>query len=154
MKTGPFLPVRVRTLLVDDFRPFRRFLSSILEQTSHIEVIGEAGTGIEAVRLAQELQPDLILLDIGLPQLNGIEAAGRIRTLSPGSKIVFVTLTADAAIMKKALQAGAAYIVKTDAHRELLPAIDAVLRGESFVSGRLAGAACPEVNDAPRIESD
>lgn len=136
---------RIRTLLVDDFGPFRRFLLSILQQRPEIDIIGEARTGIEAVQLAQELQPDVILLDISLPHLSGIEAARRIRTLSPRSKIIFITLTGNAAVVQKAFEAGGvAYIVKTHARREVLPAIDAVLRGETFLGTKLA------VPDSPR----
>lgn len=95
--------------------------------------------GLEAVREAQRLQPDLILLDIGLPTLNGLEAARRIRTLSPISKIVFVTQESSADVVQEALNIGASgYVVKADAGTELIAAITAVLRGEPFVGNRFA----------------
>ncbi len=83
--------------MVDDFEPFRRLVVSMLQKQPELQIIYEASDGSEAVQKAEELQPDLILLDIGLPKLNGIEAARRIRKLSPGSKILFVSqdLSAD-----------------------------------------------------------
>jgi CheY-like chemotaxis protein len=103
----------------------------------HIWVISD---GLEAVREAQRLQPDLILLDIGLPSLNGLEAARRIRTLSPTSKIVFVTQESSADVVQEALNIGASgFVVKADAGRELIAAVTAVLRGEKFVGGRFVG---------------
>ena len=81
----------IRVLVVEDHEPFRRFLISTLQKTWEVRNIHEASNGLEGVQAAQRLQPDLILLDIGLPKLNGIEAARRIRKLSPTSKIIFVT---------------------------------------------------------------
>ena len=81
----------IRVLLVDDFDPFRRLLRSILQNEFELGAIVEASDGGEAIALAQALQPDLILLDIGLPKLDGIEAARRIRELAPRSKILFVS---------------------------------------------------------------
>jgi CheY-like chemotaxis protein len=96
--------------------------------------------GLDAVQKADELQPDLILLDIGLPTLNGIEVARRIREVSPASKILFVSEDRSADIVEEALSTGAGgYVVKSDAARELLPAVNAVLEGERFVSASLAG---------------
>jgi CheY-like chemotaxis protein len=96
--------------------------------------------GLEAVRVAQRFQPDLILLDVGLPTLNGLEVARRIRTLSPTSKIVFVTQESSADVAQEALNIGASgYVVKTNAGRELIAAITVVLRGEQFVGSRFAG---------------
>src|ERR1700730_19303197 len=81
----------VGVLVVDDHKSFRRFVCSTLGQTPDLQVIGEASDGLEAVQKAQELQPELIVLDIGLPTLNGIEAARRIRKLAPESKIIFLS---------------------------------------------------------------
>jgi DNA-binding response OmpR family regulator len=95
---------------------------------------------IRPVQKAEELQPDLILLDIGLPTLSGIEAARRIRELSPESRILFVSQESSADVVRGALAEGAkGYVVKTDARGELLTAVDAVLRGEQFVGRRFSG---------------
>ena len=103
-------------------------------------VIGVGSDGLEAVQKAEELQPDLILLDIGLPSLNGIEVARQIRKLSPKSKILFVSQESSADVVWEALGTGAqGYVVKSDAGSELLEGVNAVLRGEQFVSARFAG---------------
>jgi DNA-binding NarL/FixJ family response regulator len=100
-----------------------------------LQVVGEASDGLEAVRMAGELKPELILLDIGLPRLNGVEAALRISELVPGAKILFVSQDSDAEVVQAALSNGAqGYVLKADAGIELLPAIKATLLGESFVS--------------------
>ena len=130
----------IRVLVVDDYEPFRRILSSSLRNTSSVYVCWEASDGLEAVQKAEELQPDLILLDIGLPKLNGIEAARRIRKISPGSKILIVSQESSADAVQEALGTGArGYVVKTDVKRELLEGVDAVLRGERFVGRRFSG---------------
>ncbi len=124
----------VRELVVDDFAPFRRFVAAILAEQPTLRIVGEAADGWEAVQKAEELQPDLILLDIGLPQLNGIDAARRIRKVSPKSKLLFVSQESSPDVVQAALATGArGYVVKTNAGRELLPAITAVLYGEEFV---------------------
>jgi DNA-binding NarL/FixJ family response regulator len=81
----------VSVLVVDDYEPFRRFVCSTLGKRQDLQVIGEASDGLEAVRKAEELKPDLIVLDIGLPRLNGIEVARRIRKLYPKCKILFMS---------------------------------------------------------------
>jgi DNA-binding NarL/FixJ family response regulator len=129
-----------RILVVDDYEPFRRFVTSTLGQQPELQIIGEAPDGLEAVRKATELKPDLILLDIGLPALNGIEAARQIREHSPKSKILFCSENRSWDIVEEALGTGAAgYIVKSDAARDLLAAVRAVLLGEEFVSSNLVG---------------
>jgi len=126
-----------RTLVVDDVEDFRQFLCSTLEQGTECEVVGEASDGLQAVLQAQQLQPDLILLDIGLPTLNGIEAARRIRKLSPNSKILFFTQNCSLEIAQGALKTGAiGYLLKSDA-TDLAWAVETVLRGEQFVSSRV-----------------
>jgi DNA-binding NarL/FixJ family response regulator len=129
-----------RILSVDDFEPWCRFVGSALQKQPELQMIGEASDGLEAVQKAQELQPDLILLDIGLPSVNGIEAARRIHQVVPGSKILFVSENRSPEIAEEALSTGACgYVVKSDAARELLPAVRAVLEGKRFVSTSLAG---------------
>jgi len=131
----------IRVLLVDDFEPFRRFLSSALQARPTLQIVGEASDGLEAVQMAAELQPDLIVLDIRLPKLNGIDAARRIREVAPQSKILFVSQESSADLTREALRLGAAgYVVKTDVGRELMTAVDTVLRGERFVGNRFWGS--------------
>ena len=130
----------IRVLLVDDSEAWRNFFSSALQKRPELQVIGRASDGLEAVQQAEELQPDLILLDIGLPTLNGIEAARRIRNVSPVSKILFVSENRSADIAEEALRTGTGgYVVKSDAASELLPAVKALLEGKQFVSASLAG---------------
>jgi len=131
------LPITV--LLVDDFVPFRAVVSSLLGIEPKLRIVAAASDGIEAVQQARQLQPDVILLDIGLPKLNGIAAARQIRELAPQSKIIFVTQETSAAIAKEAIGLGAmGYVVKTRIESELLRAIDAALDGEQFISSALA----------------
>lgn len=129
----------VSVLIVDDSGPFRRFVTAALAQNSALQIIGEVADGWDAVYKAEETQPNLILLDIGLPTLNGIEAARRIRKLSPASKILFFSENRSREIVEEALRTGAAgYVVKSDAARELLPAVEAILQGRHFVSSILS----------------
>ena len=112
----------------------------LLQARLEFQVISEASDGSEAIQNAEELKPDLILLDIGLPKMNGIEAARRIQQLCPNSKIVFLSQNNDLDVVRAALGTGAlGYVRKTDTGSELLPAIDAVLRGKQFVSSSLKG---------------
>jgi DNA-binding NarL/FixJ family response regulator len=134
----------VRILLVEDFEPFRRFIRSQLQPRLDLEVIAEASDGLEAVHVAGQLQPDLILLDIGLPKLNGIEAARRIRKLCPESKIVFLSQESSADVIEEALNSGGTgYVVKTNAGSELLDAIDAITDGRTVRWSGLSGDASP-----------
>jgi DNA-binding NarL/FixJ family response regulator len=129
---------KVSVLVVDDYEPFRQLISSTLGKRHNFQVIGEASDGLEAVRKAEELKPDLIVLDIGLPQLNGIEAARRIRKLSPESKILFMSQVSSADVAREALGLGAmGYVVKTDAGSDLLASLEAVCHGRRFISKRL-----------------
>ncbi len=124
----------VRLLVVDDYEPFRRFVCSTLEKRPELQVIGEVSDGLEAVQKAAELTPDLILLDIGLPTLNGIEAARRIRKLD---------------VVHEVLSLGAlGYVVKAHAGTELLAAVEAVCQGRQFVSSGLSGHYFTDATDA------
>ena len=130
----------IRVLVVEDHESWRRYFSTLLPKHDGLEVIGEVADGLEAVQKAEELQPDLILLDVGLPTLNGIEAARRVRKVSPASKVLFVSETRSADVAEEALNTGAGgYVLKSDAESELLPAIRAVLEGKRFISAGLAG---------------
>ena len=129
-----------RILVVDDFEPWRRFVRLTLQIRPEYQIIGEVSDGLEAVQKAQELQPDLIVLDIGLPILNGIEAARRIRTHAPESKILFLSENRSLDIAEEALRSGGSgYVLKSDAAGELALAVKAVLQGKRFISASLAG---------------
>ena len=130
----------IRILISDDYADWRRLVRLLLQVRPEWQVVAETSDGLEAVRKVEDLKPDLILLDIALPKLNGIEAAGRIRQLTPSSKIVFLSQNNDRDVVRGALSTGAlGYVCKIDAEGELLPALDAVLRGEQFVSSSLKG---------------
>lgn len=127
----------VRILVVDDNEPWRRQIRSILKKREEFEVVGEAADGLEAIQKAHTLKPDLILLDIGLPGVNGIEVAKRLCPAPCCAKVLFLSQNNDPDVVQAALSNGArGYILKTDAGSELLPAIGAVFRGESYVSRR------------------
>jgi DNA-binding NarL/FixJ family response regulator len=125
----------IRILLVDDYEDWRVQVRLLLQARPEWQVLCEVSDGLEAVQKAEDLKPDLILLDIGIPRLNGIEAARRIRQVSPDSKIAFLSADNSSDVVHVALGTGAAgFIYKGRAQSELLPAIDAILRGGQFVS--------------------
>ena len=127
-----------RTLIVEDHEAFLQFLDSTLRQLPDVRIVDKAQTGLDAVDRAEALQPDLIILDIGLPGMNGIEAAHRIRRLAPEARIIFVTQEASAEIVREAFSLGAwGYVIKCRAAQDLSAAVDAVLRGKAFASDGL-----------------
>jgi len=131
---------KVRILVVDDNEPFRQFVASMLRDRQNLNVIGEAGDGLEAVQRAQALQPDLILLDIGLPGLNGLDAARQISKVAPSARIIFLTQESASDVVGEALDLGAwGYVAKVCAGRELLLAVEMVMQGQRFVSSSLNG---------------
>ncbi len=140
-----------RILVVDDLEPWRRFVSSALEKQPDLHVISGVSDGLDAVQKAEELQPDLIVLDIGLPKLNGIEAARRIRKLVPNSKILFLTQESSDDVVHEAFRLGArGYVVKIHAGSELLVAVQAVLQGKQFVSRGLEAQQFTQVMEKTR----
>jgi len=137
------MPLRI--LVVEDHAPFRHLICAELRRAEFQTI--EAADGLEAVRKAEELQPDLILLDINLPKMNGFEVAKQIRRLASHARLLFVSQESSADIVQKALSLGAhGYIQKLSVGTDLLPAIDAVLDGQRFVSRSLAFT---EPADAP-----
>jgi DNA-binding NarL/FixJ family response regulator len=127
----------VRVLVVEDFEPFRRFVCATLGKRPDLQLVGEASDGLEAVQKAVELQPDLILLDIELPTLNGIEAARQIRELVPASKIIFLSLESSADVVQEAFSLGArGYVVKANAASDLLAAVETVISGKKFIGSK------------------
>lgn len=115
----------LRVLVVDDYEPWRRFICSVIRKRPELEIVGEVADGLEAIQRAGELHPDMILLDIGLPTLNGIEAARQLRRIVPNSKIVFVSQESSNDVVQEALSIGASgYVVKSNA-RDLLKVMNA-----------------------------
>jgi DNA-binding NarL/FixJ family response regulator len=139
----------IRILVAEDYEPWRRQACLLLQGRPELRVICEASDGSEAVQKSQELKPDLILMDIGLPKLNGFEAARKIRQLSPGTKIIFLSQDNSLDVVQEALSTGAlAYVHKARAGCDLLPAFEAVLRGERFVSSSIEGYKLTEAPEA------
>jgi len=128
----------IRVLVVDDHDIARRGIRSVLSSDASLDVVWEAADGEEAVKRAAEFHPSIILLDITLPRMSGIQAARRIRIVSPESRIIFLSQHDSIQIAKDALSAGAeGYVVKSDAGLDLLTAIQAVYEGRQFVSRTL-----------------
>ena len=132
----------VRVLVVDDYEPFRRFVCSMLGTKPEFQVIAEVADGLEAVTKSEELQPDLVILDIGLPNLNGIEAARQILNVLPECKILFVSQEFSSEVVREALSFGArGYIVEARAGSEFLLAVETVCQGKRFLGSGLSGEA-------------
>jgi DNA-binding NarL/FixJ family response regulator len=130
----------ISILVVDDFEPWRQQVRSLLQTRPELRIVAEAGDGLEAVQKAKDLKPDLILLDIGLPNLDGVNAAGRIRQVAPDAAIIFLTQNSDKDIVQAALSIGArGYVLKSDAGKELLTAVVGILDGGDFVSSGIEG---------------
>lgn len=131
------MPV-TRILLVDDFERWQHLVLWLLESEPDLQIISTAVAGTEAVQKAEELQPDLILMDLSLPGMNGIEATRQIRIASPGSKVLFLTVHSEPDIVQAAFDVGASgYVLKSDFRVDLLPAVRAVLLGQKFISRSL-----------------
>jgi DNA-binding NarL/FixJ family response regulator len=134
--------VRTRILIVDDFGPWRHFVSILVQSEPNLQIVAEALDGVEAGRMAEQLRPDLILLDVGLPRLSGIEAARQIRQTVPEPKIIFLSQETSADVVQEAMRSGASgYVFKTKSNTDLLRAIDSVLEGEQFISAGVPLAA-------------
>jgi DNA-binding NarL/FixJ family response regulator len=130
----------IRILVVDDFEGWRDQVRILFQARPQWQIIAEVSDGSEAVQKAADLKPDLIVLDISLPKLNGIEAARQIQQFSPNSRIVFLSQNNDLDIVRAAFSTGAlGYVCKPDSQSDLLPAIEAVLQGRQFVSSSIKG---------------
>jgi len=125
--------------VVDDYEPWRRWMRSMLQKHPELRVVGEASDGLEAVQRAQELQPDVIVLDIGLPGMNGIEASSRIKKVAPNAKILFASQNKDADVVRAALSNGARGFILLRRTLEANSGLHcrAVIRGDKFFSKRL-----------------
>ena len=137
----------VRILIVDDFEHWRCAVGSILAEDADLEVVGESADGLDAVQKSGELLPDLVLLDIQLPKMNGLEAARQICRVSPHTKILFLSSYHSLDVMREALKIGTAFIVKADAGRDLLPIVRAVVRNEPFLRFRFLDGGRPDFGE-------
>lgn len=129
----------MRILLADDHGIVRRGLKSLLESQPGLEVVGEAADGLEALRFCGELSPDLLIIDISMPLMNGIEVASRVQKLEPAPAVIILSMHADESYIMRALGAGArGYLVKDATDEDLLPAVRAVAAGKPFFSPTVA----------------
>jgi two-component system response regulator NreC len=127
-----------RVLIVDDHAFIRRGVQTILHSFPEWEFCGEAENGKEAIRLADELKPEVIIMDVSMPGLNGIEATRAIRKTQPDIKIVLLTLHESAELLRSAFRAGArGYLLKTDAEQELVKALTVVVGEGSYISPKM-----------------
>jgi DNA-binding NarL/FixJ family response regulator len=136
----------IRVLIADDHRMLRDALRTMLEKEPDVEVVGEAGDGRATLELARELQPDIVVLDIAMPDLNGVEASARLRARNPGVGVVALSAYSDKRFILEMLKAGASgYVVKAAAGTELLRAIRAVAKGQSYLCPEAASAVISDV---------
>jgi len=127
-----------RILVIDDFLPWQHFVQGILESETDLKIIATATDGLEAVQKAKELQPDIILMDLSLPRMNGFEATRQIRMLSPASKILFLSEHRGSDLIESAFRVGGlGYVLKSDSYSDLLTGIRVLLRGQQVVSHSL-----------------
>jgi len=125
----------LRVLLADDHAIVRRGLKSLIETEPGLQVVAEAADGLEAIKLAEMHKPDVIILDLGLPKLNGIDVAARVQKLTPPPWVIVLTMHSDESYILRALAAGArAYLLKDATDEDLLPAIRAAASGRPFLS--------------------
>jgi two-component system, NarL family, response regulator NreC len=125
----------IKVLIADDHQLFREGLVNLISSAPDIEVIGEAKDGLEATKKAKKLRPDLILIDIGMPNMNGIEATKTIKRDDPGIKIIAVSMHSDRQFVKGVLEAGAdGYLLKNCTYRQLIDAIQSVVSGKKYLS--------------------
>ena len=144
----------ISVLIVDDHQIIREGLRSLLEHEADIKVVGDASTGRAAVKLAGELWPDVIVMDVGMPDLNGIDATRQINAAFPSPRVIALSMHADRRFATEMLKAGArGYVLKEAAFEELAAAIRAVMDGKVFLSPRVAGVVVDDYVNAFRSSS-
>jgi DNA-binding NarL/FixJ family response regulator len=130
----------LRILIADDHQMLRDGLRAILEKQKNVEVIGEAGDGRTAVEMARALVPDVVVMDISMPDLNGVEATRQIKAENPAVKVIALSRHSDAQYVRRMLEAGASgYVLKSGAYDELHRAVEAVSEGNHYLSPRITG---------------
>lgn len=145
---------RIQVLLVDDHALFRKGLAGLLKNEEAFEVVGEAGDGVEALEKARQLKPDIILMDISMPQMDGIEATRKIREVLPSTKVVILTILEEDERLFDAIKAGAnGYVLKKVQPDYLLETLCAVARGEAAISGMMAAKILEEFAGQSRKSS-
>ena len=139
------MPQKIRILLADDHSVVRQGFKLLLGQQPDVEVIGEAGDGAEAVRKALELKPSVIIMDIAMPNLNGVEATRRIMEANPDARILILSMHKDAVYVRETLRAGAkGYLLKEAIDHDLMRAVRAVAAGDGFLSPEVSGTVLSE----------
>jgi len=140
----------IRVVIADDHHLVRQGLRALLERASDIEVVGEAADGQEALEAVERLLPDVLVLDIAMPHLNGVEAVGRLRDLKVKTRALILSMYSDETLVRQALRNGAkGYLLKRAISEELLLAVRAVSRGDIFLSPEVAGPILTPLVDAP-----
>ena len=140
----------IRILLADDHEILRTGLCALIEQQDSFEVVGQAGNGIEAVRLARKLTPDVVLMDLGMPDLNGIDATRQILETNPKIKIIALSMHTDSRMVDRILRAGAlGYILKESAFEELTQAIRTIIKGGTYLSPMVARELVENLRKSP-----
>lgn len=144
----------MRVLLAEDHQIVRQGVRGLLEKAGH-EVVGEASDGQEAVRLARTLFPDIAVLDVAMPRMNGLDTAREIRSLSPKTKTILLTMHTDKASILDAIKVGAkGYVVKTEAADDLIRAIREISRGEIYLSPSIASSFVGAYLDDSQLPAD
>lgn len=144
----------IRVALADDHRMFREALAATLAAEPDIETVGEAGSGHAAIEMAQKVRPEVLVLDIAMPDMNGIEVAQQLRTRCPEVKVIALSGYADKRFVHEMLKAGASgYVVKVAAGAELVRAIRAVAKGQHYLSPEITAAVLSDYRSSSSREA-
>jgi DNA-binding NarL/FixJ family response regulator len=144
----------IRILLADDHKPVRRAIRTLLQSSAGLEVVGEAGNGQEAISLAKRLRPEIVVMDVLMPKVNGLEAAKKIREFVPQTKVIFLSIYSEFSLVQEALFAGGmAYVLKQESAYDLIEAIRAAIAKKPYLSPKLQDLPLPSPL-AERVESE